>query len=547
MEEEDWDFCLTHPFEEQYVPADFWFDDERIPSVGVRPKGNSSLGQAIGWDSPRIPLCVDFNLFNRARSFRGIKKIFLNNGWSDPTLIRERIALELFDQMGLPTPRSTHVDVWLNDIHLGVYTMVECIDTTFLARHFEDADGNLYKPELVAARLDWTEADTNQSLLSPFFPEPPPHHDPILYTNIGGAPLINLLRALGQEELVSAYEPIPPAQGNFYRGLPPMRQSANYLEAVALKTNENDPDYSALFRFLDVLNNEPDKSFPEEIEKVLDVDQVLRFFAVSAVILHLDNYIGVGHNNYIYEVNGVFTIIPWDLNMAFGTFNCGINREGLVNYYIDEPTSARMDRFPMVDRLLSHPPYLEIYRGYVQEMIDGPFKPEVLLPRIDYIAELIRPYMEADTEKFYATEDCIRCLTEDLRPEDVFIGWQAGGANPQIPWPSRSELSCLNKHFDINSLWDLWTHELNPEDLEKVESCLSEEEYEAFSLSFFGPMKAPQLPGQPGVGPNSHGLKPFVIDRYESVRQQLAGELPSSPDIKGSGNGVTKGICAGGF
>ena len=198
MEEEDWDFCLTHPFEEQYVPADFWFDDERIPSVGVRPKGNSSLGQAIGWDSPRIPLCVDFNLFNRARSFRGIKKIFLNNGWSDPTLIRERIALELFDQMGLPTPRSTHVDVWVNDIHLGVYTMVECIDTTFLARHFEDADGNLYKPELVAARLDWTEADINKSLLSPFLPEPPPRHDPILYTNIGGAPLINLLRALGQ-------------------------------------------------------------------------------------------------------------------------------------------------------------------------------------------------------------------------------------------------------------------------------------------------------------------------------------------------------------
>jgi len=42
-------------------------------------------------------------------------------------------------------------------------------------------------------------------------------------------------------------------------------------------------------------------------------------------------------------------------------------------------------------------------------------------------------------------------------------------------------------------------------------------------------------------------MKPFIADRYESVVQQLAGERPSGPDIKGSGNGVTRGLCAGGF
>jgi hypothetical protein len=33
---EDWEFCMTHPFDEQYVPADFWFDEELIPDVAVR-------------------------------------------------------------------------------------------------------------------------------------------------------------------------------------------------------------------------------------------------------------------------------------------------------------------------------------------------------------------------------------------------------------------------------------------------------------------------------------------------------------------------------
>jgi spore coat protein CotH len=49
MKEKDWKFCQTDAFKEQYVPADFWFDGEKIPNVGVRPKGNSSLGQAVGW------------------------------------------------------------------------------------------------------------------------------------------------------------------------------------------------------------------------------------------------------------------------------------------------------------------------------------------------------------------------------------------------------------------------------------------------------------------------------------------------------------------
>ena len=64
-----------------------------------------------------------------------------------------------------------------------------------------------------------------------------------------------------------------------------------------LKTNENSPDYTGLYKFLDVLNNEPDETFPQEIEKVLDIDMTLKFIAVSACIVHLDRsaiYSGYG-------------------------------------------------------------------------------------------------------------------------------------------------------------------------------------------------------------------------------------------------------------
>ena len=475
-----------------------------------------------------MPLAVDFNLFNRARTFHGVKKVFLNNGWSDPTLIREVIAYGVFAGMGIPTPRASLVDLWVNDTHLGVYTMVEMVDQTFIQRHFADATGNLYKPELVAARLDWTEKDASRKFGMPGMPEIP-RQDPVLYTNLGGAPLIDLLRALGQEELVALYEPEPEVQGNMFRGLPPMRMPRDLLEAVMLKTNENNPDYTALFKFLDVLNNEPDETFPQEIEKVLDVDETLKFIAVSACVVHLDNYIGIGHNNYLYEVNGKFTPIPWDTNMAFGTFNLGIRKDGLINYYIDEPTGGPMNRYPLVDRLLSHQPYLDRYRGYVQEILDGPFSLDVVLPRIDRLVEMVRPYAEADTEMFYAFEDWERCITEDLRPPDLFEGWMAGGPSPTLPFfLNREETSCLRQNFSVRSLWELMMRDFKPGELEKLEECLSEETYSLFLQNIFGPLMAPQPPRQPGFGPNSLGLKTFIIARHESIQQQLDGERPGS-------------------
>ena len=537
MEEEDWSYCMTDSFEERYVPIDFWYDNELIPDVALRTKGNSSLGQAVGWESPRLPLAVDFNLFNRARTFHGVKKVFLNNGWSDPTLIREVVAYEIFEKMDIPTPRSSLVDVWVNDIHLGVYTMVEAVDQTFLQRHFADASGNLYKPHLASARLDWTEADAEKPFNRMFMPPVEPPRNTALYTNLGGAPLINILRALGLQQSVSIYEPGPPLEGNVFRGLPPTEMPRNYLEGVYLKTNENNPDYSALLRFLEVLNNEPDETFQEEIEKVLDVDEVLRYIAVSAAILHLDNYIGIGHNNYLYEVNGKFSIIPWDLNMAFGTFNLGIKKDGMINYYIDEPTGGPMNRYPLVERLLTQSEYLDVYHDYMEEVLEGPFAVNTVLSRIDQLTEIVRPFAEADKEMFYSFEDWERCLTEDLRPPDAFDGWMAGGPPPMLPWRlSIEESSCLRNSFQANMLFELMARELTPEDLEQLESCLEEETYHLFLQNIFGPLKAPQPPRQPGFGPNSLGLKTLIVERHKSVRQQLDGERASGSG-KGEGNG----------
>jgi hypothetical protein len=138
---------------------------------------------------------------------------------------------------------------------------------------------------------------------------------------------------------------------------------------------------------------------------------------------------------------------------------------------------------------------------------------------------------------FYSYEDWERCLTEDLRPPDIFEGWMAGGPSPALPFfLSPKETSALRKNFGASSLWELVMLDLTPADLEKLKDCVSADNYDLFLQNYYGPLMAPQPPRQPGFGPNSLGLKTFIIARYESVRQQLSGERPSSSG-KGKGNG----------
>jgi len=562
MNDDDWQSLKNNSRAEQYVRADFWFDAEPYRNVAVRPKGMSSL--MSGRESGRMPLKVDFNFFNFAQNFRGVKKLSLNNGFSDPTFMRETIGYELFERMGLPTPRRAFADVWINDTHLGLYTIVEQVDKTFLRRNFADPEGNLYKPETPAAALNWTKADLGEEIANASQSSKSMERSN-LDIKVGGARLGDLIKVLKQEGMIgsemlpddttSSQGPFAGGPGGRFREGPggqfpgddpnrpfaggpggrfregpggqfpggdpnrpfaggpggrfregpggqfpgvdpnrpfaregrggfgggpggPFGRGGNLLEQMGLKTNEKVPDHSALFRLLDVLNNCPNETFPSEIEKVLDVDGILRFLAVSVITVHLDNYIGMGHNYYLYEDNGKFTVVPWDLNMAFGTFGMGPNQGGVgnVDLYIDEPTTGALADKPLVARLFAHKPYLDRYHQYLEQLLKGGFAEGVIEARIDEIAELIRPFVEADELKFYSIEEFERSINEDLA---------SGGPGGFSPGMGRDRMQDR------------------------------------------GADEPGGRRGGPGGGMNAPGLKSFISQRRVSVREQLDGTRPS--------------------
>jgi len=141
----------------EYVPATFTWNDVTLENVGVRYKGNSS----------RIPntfkrsYLIKFDEFVEDQELFGLERLALDNGIQFGSLFSERLLNEILDTEGVPVPRATYATLSINGIGKGVYVELERIDKAFLARHFDDNEGNLYKCDEggVGCRLAYLGAD----------------------------------------------------------------------------------------------------------------------------------------------------------------------------------------------------------------------------------------------------------------------------------------------------------------------------------------------------------------------------------------------------
>jgi len=159
--QQDWWSQLEANYQpKENIPATLTVDGVSYEGVGVRFRGITSYMMTGNSQKKSFNIEIDYTIEDQR--LMGYKKLNLNNGFSDPTFIRETIGYEMFEQMDIPTPRRAFADVWVNNIHLGLYTIVEQVDKTFLRRNFANPEGNLYKPETPAATLNWTKDDLDK-------------------------------------------------------------------------------------------------------------------------------------------------------------------------------------------------------------------------------------------------------------------------------------------------------------------------------------------------------------------------------------------------
>jgi spore coat protein H len=104
-----------------------------------------------------------FTIHLSDQKFYGHKRILLNNSAQDSSMMRWKLASELFLKAGVPAARVNFATLTLNKRNLGTYLLVEPTDKVFLKHHFNSAGGNLYEGSNndVSDRLDVDNGDPN--------------------------------------------------------------------------------------------------------------------------------------------------------------------------------------------------------------------------------------------------------------------------------------------------------------------------------------------------------------------------------------------------
>ena len=138
-------------FDFPYVKGEVEIDGQKFKDVGVRYKGNASYATSQG--RVKRPFKIDLARHNKEQTFHGQKKLTLNNNGMDASAAREVLSYGVYRSLGVPASRTAYVRLTLtvpgkyDKEFVGLYTLVESIDKTFLKNHFGSAKGLLLKPE----------------------------------------------------------------------------------------------------------------------------------------------------------------------------------------------------------------------------------------------------------------------------------------------------------------------------------------------------------------------------------------------------------------
>ncbi len=124
-----------------YHPIVFRYGDEVVPDAMIRLKGTPKNS----WIGPKMQFVIAFNQVRDDGRFWGLRKLSLDAPHYDPTLLKDRIGMAFFRDLGVPAPCVNNALLSVNGGFYGVFANIEYMNKDFLDRAFEQDDGNLYK------------------------------------------------------------------------------------------------------------------------------------------------------------------------------------------------------------------------------------------------------------------------------------------------------------------------------------------------------------------------------------------------------------------
>ncbi|PKL87100.1 MAG: hypothetical protein CVV23_17130 [Ignavibacteriae bacterium HGW-Ignavibacteriae-2] len=333
MDADDLKWMYDHPESDSLHMGSVYYKNasinEIVDSVGIRIRGNTSR------TSQKKSFKLSFNTYIKGRKFYDVEKINLNGEHNDPSIARSKICWNLYQKIGIAATRASYAAVYINEKYYGVYLNVEHIDEEFVAKNFDDPNGNLWKC-LYPADLRYLGPDPN------------------------------------------SYK-INSGNGRTYD----------------LSTNKEADDYSKLAHFINIINLYSGNSLKDSAYKYIDISSVLKYFAMDVITGSWDDYWFLSSNYYLYHEpsSDKMYVIPYDYDNSFGVSWFDIDWTNTNPYYFARNNSGPR---PLVTKILGINEFKNLYTHFLDLINNKVFKMSLWDYDLYKIENQIKPYAELD-------------------------------------------------------------------------------------------------------------------------------------------------------
>ncbi|ORX79963.1 coth-domain-containing protein [Anaeromyces robustus] len=285
---------------------------------------------------------IDKKLFGR-------KTLKIRGLASDPTLLRDKLAAELFRSVGVPSYSGTYVRVMINEDVWGLYSIVDTIGGKWISSAIH---GN-------------KDAHTGFNYK--------------MFSSVPNGPFASL-RYLGNDPV--KYE-----------------TSGSYeVDETDKEDTESTNDFYRLIQFTKLFEDwankysgNQTKAAVEALEKFFDLESLLRQMVIESLTVAFDNFWAQSGNFAVYynPEKNKYQIIPYDFDGTFyGSNGSPYYKSDYLTDCITWANNTPSDKY-FVNHLMSHELIKKRYQEIMARVVDTVFNVDSLSPFIDSISELI--------------------------------------------------------------------------------------------------------------------------------------------------------------
>ena len=182
-----------------------------------------------------------------------------------------------------------------------------------------------------------------------------------------------------------------------YRGNDPEDYHPYHTEdrPYDLKTNKEGYDFTKLARLIRIINQSPDS-----LEQVLNMKEVLQYFAINILTGSWDDYRFLKNNYYLYHDPGTDMLrwIPFDYDNSFSVDWFDTDWSDIDPYsYANIDGSER----PLTEYIFTQPRYVDLFTHFIEFYMNEVVNLDMLESRLDYFSDWLMPAAADDLYRTY--------------------------------------------------------------------------------------------------------------------------------------------------